>query len=65
MRGLKPAGANIPSGNKNVAPLVGAWIETELKEVLKQLRLVAPLVGAWIETQARLFKAYKNESHLL
>ena len=33
-----------------VAPLVGAWIETELK---KQMRIeddVAPLVGAWIET---------------
>ena len=36
----------------NVAPLVGAWIETEntIQAVLE--RAVAPLVGAWIETNS-------------
>ena len=34
---------------KYVAPLVGAWIERELKEGGNANRMVAPLVGAWIE----------------
>ena len=33
-----------------VAPRVGAWIETYLKDVYQPYFLVAPRVGAWIET---------------
>ena len=33
-----------------VAPLVGAWIETQVRRQFGNIRLVAPLVGAWIET---------------
>ena len=36
-----------------VAPLVGAWIETSVRDDIFELKTVAPLVGAWIET-------YKN-----
>ena len=34
-----------------VAPLVGAWIETSEKVNLISILSVAPLVGAWIETK--------------
>ena len=34
-----------------VAPLVGAWIETQMFNALLSNTAVAPLVGAWIETQ--------------
>ena len=33
-----------------VAPRVGAWIETEIKEREQKVEDVAPRVGAWIET---------------
>ena len=33
-----------------VAPLAGAWIETELADVQPDKPWVAPLAGAWIET---------------
>ena len=35
----------------NVAPRVGAWIETMHIPVDKLFGKVAPRVGAWIETQ--------------
>ena len=34
----------------NVAPLVGAWIETYFHTQPLKYTKVAPLVGAWIET---------------
>ena len=34
----------------DVAPLVGAWIETRERIERCDRRVVAPLVGAWIET---------------
>ena len=34
----------------HVAPLVGAWIETDVMQAIINNHLVAPLVGAWIET---------------
>ena len=37
----------------DVAPLVGAWIETSYIEDDKLDLDVAPLVGAWIETENR------------
>ena len=33
-----------------VAPYVGAWIETRCYSGMYNNRLVAPYVGAWIET---------------
>ena len=35
---------------RGVAPLVGAWIETNFKQQFEESFGVAPLVGAWIET---------------
>ena len=32
-----------------VAPLVGAWIEITLEDLVETQEMVAPLVGAWIE----------------
>ena len=36
---------------QQVAPYVGAWIETNLVPRQGSRRAVAPYVGAWIETQ--------------
>ena len=33
-----------------VAPLAGAWIETEFSDGRRGKGIVAPLAGAWIET---------------
>ena len=40
----------LPAGIE-VAPFVGAWIETPQNRRYLYLCLVAPFVGAWIETQ--------------
>ena len=37
-----------------VAPYVGAWIETLLGYINKNTHTVAPYVGAWIETRTSL-----------
>ena len=42
--------AQLASSAVEVAPLVGAWIETILRFAEIAWRKVAPLVGAWIET---------------
>ena len=39
-----------------VAPHVGAWIETRIKETIYQKKQVAPHVGAWIETLQQLLQ---------
>ena len=36
----------------NVAPHVGAWIETDEEKEFRSRLAVAPHVGAWIETRA-------------
>ena len=36
--------------DEEVAPYVGAWIETSLSKLKRLSILVAPYVGAWIET---------------
>ena len=41
-------------GEIAVAPLVGAWIETWQKLILRFQFQVAPLVGAWIETEKEI-----------
>ena len=38
----------------NVAPLVGAWIEISLVNIMFFYTSVAPLVGAWIEITCAL-----------
>ncbi len=41
--------AGLVSGDYQVAPLVGAWIEIKNQSSIHLTPLVAPLVGAWIE----------------
>ena len=57
MRGLKLADNTLNAITKEVAPYMGAWIETPL--LLNRLLpfLVAPYMGAWIETRNRLTAA--------
>ena len=50
VRGLKPIGDWSPAMITEVAPYVGAWIETPQSIISASLRPVAPYVGAWIET---------------
>ena len=40
---------------RQVAPLVGAWIEMHLLILQRLLVSVAPLVGAWIEIGFRVY----------
>ena len=49
VRGLKRE-KNYNNIVTDVAPYVGAWIETTMNERLIQSLFVAPYVGAWIET---------------
>ena len=49
-RGLKPGDKSSRHHVADVAPHVGAWIETPLRIFLPTFQLVAPHVGAWIET---------------
>ena len=48
---------------KEVAPYVGAWIETTEKPFLMARLKVAPYVGAWIETYASAAAARAQASH--
>ena len=51
VRGLKHFLHEDADGNGYVAPRVGAWIETKIREHGRKKRVcVAPRVGAWIET---------------
>ena len=49
-RGLKHLAGQAFSSSQDVAPHVGAWIETPLNRAAVGLMEVAPHVGAWIET---------------
>ena len=46
-----------------VAPYVGAWIETGVKGMVYVSKYVAPYVGAWIETFSPSFFTCANLSH--
>ena len=46
-----------------VAPYVGAWIETSLKQDPYQSNAVAPYVGAWIETGGTCARCHSWQSH--
>ena len=47
----------------NVAPYVGAWIETDINSHFVGGQPVAPYVGAWIETEKEPLSCYTVESH--
>ena len=51
------------SRNSNVAPHVGAWIETHLRRHIKAFAAVAPHVGAWIETIMKKRDCWSAVSH--
>ena len=46
-----------------VAPRVGAWIETKLRSKADRMGWVAPRVGAWIETGVSISKCSTDLSH--
>ena len=48
-----------------VAPLVGAWIESSTSVLAAQVTFVAPLVGAWIERIVRMHLVCIEQSLLL
>ena len=50
VRGLKLYATTQEADQRDVAPYVGAWIETEYRTALPSVPFVAPYVGAWIET---------------
>ena len=50
VRGLKHYNQRTFHQDRTVAPYVGAWIETTMKENHLGDLYVAPYVGAWIET---------------
>ena len=50
VRGLKRYVPDSITGLDNVAPFMGAWIETATVIPLLYAPLVAPFMGAWIET---------------
>ena len=52
MRGLKQIRRITRLTGLQVAPYVGAWIETEYRLNSDEEWKVAPYVGAWIETSA-------------
>ena len=49
-RGLKRCDAGHTAATPEVAPYVGAWIETSATDKTALSFIVAPYVGAWIET---------------
>ena len=51
VRGLKQKLSLSLHQKNKVAPLVGAWIETNVYSNFANENKVAPLVGAWIETE--------------
>ena len=51
VRGLKRDIVQCFTHDCDVAPYVGAWIETYLDIFLNLTNEVAPYVGAWIETK--------------
>ena len=50
VRGLKLSLRVSLNLTSSVAPLAGAWIETDNREQVQDYKRVAPLAGAWIET---------------
>ena len=63
VRGLKHSWHNYLHLMINVAPCVGAWIETSRARLHAIKGLVAPCVGAWIETDQSLQQQKAEKSH--
>ena len=57
VRGLKQKTLQNFPANRQVAPYVGAWIETLHKGMACRTVPVAPYVGAWIETSTIVLSA--------
>ena len=53
VRGLKQMQQALNQQQNEVAPYVGAWIETPVLVEGSAVSEVAPYVGAWIETKQR------------
>ena len=53
VRGLKHHQIRVQTCGFQVAPYVGAWIETQGRCIEYERSFVAPYVGAWIETPPR------------
>ena len=60
VRGLKQGSPGRRFGSRNVAPYVGAWIETPFDGDEGLYFGVAPYVGAWIET---LIEGFQQDTH--
>ena len=63
VRGLKLGDAERDFGRCDVAPYVGAWIETPLRSPQCPACPVAPYVGAWIETVCSAHILAVQQSH--
>ena len=63
VRGLKQVGFMEAVRAYEVAPHVGAWIETSTVSIDKLFSSVAPHVGAWIETFDYIFSEQDRKSH--
>ncbi len=50
VRGLKRQGRLVRQYHHLVAPITGAWIETDDDAMRVSAIVVAPITGAWIET---------------
>ena len=56
VRGLKPNKGATYTKHLQVAPRVGAWIETSCPGASAAVPVVAPRVGAWIETETQIMQ---------
>ena len=63
VRGLKPTSQFGAVSTVQVAPRVGAWIETNEFSYRKARASVAPRVGAWIETPGNTAALRRKTSH--
>ena len=63
VRGLKPEYDKLGYESVDVAPRVGAWIETNNSDYKSQIEAVAPRVGAWIETMMAFLMTNFITSH--
>ena len=65
VRGLKHQRTQRLHSRIDVAPYVGAWIETVMQGFQMQQQQVAPYVGAWIETETEELSLEDIESRTL
>ena len=63
VRGLKQYKVGSYVYGTQVAPYVGAWIETSIRASIDSATKVAPYVGAWIETCDFALHSLGKRSH--